>query len=107
MKLPTKAQWLEMAEAFDVPFSKRNTEQLGITSPGHTRKYYRTRGGICWTISNYAGGDNFYQSFDPHNSSWPFWWPLDDAGDQERAFFCCMMLAITAAGDMESMIEEA
>lgn len=91
--LPTKEQWLEVAEKVQY----NNSWRFGICNYlvgmgfGSTRNYPR-----------------FMKPFAPHGkkSSYKYWWPTDDAGDRERAFFCCMMAAITKAGDMESLIQE-
>lgn len=100
MKLPTKAQWLEIAEAFDTP---RNAVQAS----------WIEHGSLCFTFDN-MGFDrhigcyhDFLQPFDPTNhDEFECWWPTTNAGDRERAFFCILMSAITEAGDMESLIEE-
>lgn len=99
MKLPTKAQWDEIAEAFDTPFRKRDEEQVFMT-------FIASRGGICDALSCINCGRHLMQGFHPTKRIWHYWWPCTDAGDRQRAFFCMLMAAITEAGDMESMIEE-
>ena len=113
MKLPTKAQWLEIAEAFDTPYGNRTPKQLRFTTEMDNKK--RSRTGICWVFWSqfnrkfmeyadcFAGWSSEYWRVG-HDQN--FVWPNSDKGDRERAFFCCMMAAITEAGDMESMIEE-
>lgn len=106
MKLPTKAQWDEMAEAFYVPINERNERQRLYTGyveiEGATRLAIFT--GICYAIRNLTdeSWNWFSNAMNPDEGGW--WWPLDNAGDRQRAFFCCMMAAITESGDMESMI---
>lgn len=96
MKLPTKAQWDEIAEAFGLPLDERNDDQRELT-------FFLSRGGICEALTaKELSDDPMYKIYQGRG----YWWDRDDAGDRERAFFCCMMAAITDAGDMESMIEE-
>ncbi len=96
MKLPTTKQWDKIAEALNKPKTKRSKRERLLT-----RNY-----GICHSLLELnCDWHGFYEAFQPEYFGW--WWPRDDAGDRERAFFCCMMAAITEAGDMEKMIEEA
>lgn len=108
MKLPTKEQWNEMAEAFDTPLDKRTRKYLALTNPfGLTDPEGRT--GICSAIGSGLGlgcSGDFFQAFSFESPYGINWWPTTDAGDRQRAFFCCMMSAITEAGDMEAMIGE-
>ena len=101
MKSPTKAQWDEIAEAFDTPRKKRNLRQISLTDDEHHR-------GICDALHEIGYPWYwFFRSFRPEILVGDtYFWPLTPAGDRQRAFFCCMMAAITEAGDMESMIEE-
>lgn len=99
MKLPTSSQWLKAAKA---------------TEGGFT--------GLCayWDMLDFERGEDLYHAFlspfaprrvydckNKRQDGYGFWWTRIRKGRNQRAFFCCMMSAITAAGDMESMIEEA
>lgn len=100
MKLPTKAQWDEIAKLFE----DRNSS-IPITA-----------GGICHALDSmgfrrgWAEYYDFLKPFAPplalNNRKYGYWWEKYDAGDRERAFFCMLMGAITEAGDMDDMIEE-
>lgn len=105
MKLPSKAQWDEIGKAFDTPLEERDRRRKFLTMTNNII----SRGGICFAVqrvTNYYWGW-FMHAFDPCLNDELFWWPNTDAGDRERAFFCMLMAAITEAGDMESLVEEA
>ena len=101
MKLPTKAQWDEMAEAFGTPFEKQTKWQKRITHSG-----------LCLACDLTINGDNSvplseeykipeYIVFGSYEARG--WWDWDK---RNRSFFCMLMAAITEAGDMESLVEE-
>lgn len=109
MKLPTKAQWDKMAEAFWRSLKERGRKQLNLTTVHSVD--VNSREGICWALDvglecNFEFLYNI-APFRDRKDRGAYWWPLDDVGDRERAFFCMLMAAITEAGDMESLVGEA
>lgn len=102
MKLPTSKQWLEIAEAFDRTHTRRSTQQKRIAVSG-----------ICLAVDTILNGDESdipspeYRLPDLilHKKAVSGFWKWDEYPcDRQRAFFCCMMSAVTEAGDMKAMI---
>ncbi len=101
MKLPTKAQWDEIGEAFDTPFRSRTEQQKHIAMSGlcYAVDVILNNHHDCRISPEYKIPDMIvYGKF--RNIFWR-------TSNKRRAFFCCMMAAITEAGDMKSLIEEA
>lgn len=104
MKTPTSAQWLEIAKAFDRPFEERPKRHLRFT--GCLCCSPQSRMGLCNTFDEIEVSYKSLHGFMKDANLYGYWWPTNDTGDRQRAFFCMMMSAITAAGDMDDMIEE-
>lgn len=108
------AQWLEIAEAYETPPSRRNPKQYRLASNGlcvalcqydpKTRKPYFSDD-FDLTMQHLL---NLVETDDDHILGW--WWPyFGGAGwtrdcDFERATFACFMAALSDK-DIETMSE--
>jgi hypothetical protein len=95
--------WMEIGEAFEVPFNERKGRQLYLTSPEIYNFICVKRGGICAALGLYFNGipynyEEFIICLMPHLNKMDFAWIRNDKGDLLRATFCYFMAAMGQKG---------
>lgn len=85
--------WMEIGQAFETPFNKRDNHQLFLTTISGSQT--SCRDGICFGMGKIVGTYAIQDlEFPVWNDNDGYWLPRDNKHDLIRATFCYFMAAM-------------